>query len=104
MPFRLLLYRYFFFSWLFQDVNRGNAFERLAAWRHNKDQARWLPVYMRRWLGLGLLFYGLGAFTETALSAPVLSSFLYVPGVLSVPVNAVIVVAWAGFKTLSGPL
>lgn len=104
MPFRQLLYRYFFFSWLFKDVSRGNQFERMAAWRHNQAHARWLPTYMRRWLVFGVLFYGLGAFVETVLASPVLSSFLYVPSALSMPVNAVIIAAWAGLKTLSGPL
>ena len=104
MTFRQILYRYFFFTWLFKDASRGNPFERLAAWRHNQAQARWLPTYMRRWLVFGLIFYGLGAFVETALASPMLSSMLYVPSVLSVPVNAVLVAAWAGLKVLSGPL
>ena len=30
-PFRTLLYRYFFFDWLFQDAGHGNVFERAAA-------------------------------------------------------------------------
>ncbi|MFT3856243.1 MAG: hypothetical protein QM742_01590 [Aquabacterium sp.] len=104
MRFRQLLYRYFFFNWLFRDVNRGNQFERMAAWRHNQEQAHWLPTYMRRWLVFGLVFYALGFITEAGLSAPVLSSFLYVPSVFSVSINAVIVAAWTGLKTLSGPL
>lgn len=104
LSFNQLLYRYFFFEWLFKDVSCGNQFERMAAWRHNQERACWLPTYMRRWLVLGLLFYGLGAFVETVLNSPVLSSFLYVPSALSMPVNAVIVAAWVGLKTLSGPL
>jgi predicted metal-binding membrane protein len=104
MSFSQLLYRYFFFGWLFKDVSRGNQFERMAAWRHNQERAHWLPTYMRRWLVFGLLFYGLGAFVETVLASPMASSFLYVPSALSMPVNAVIIAAWAGLKTLSGPL
>ena len=46
MAFRTLLYRYFFFGWLFRDVTRGNLFERSAAWAHNKSQAHWLLTYM----------------------------------------------------------
>ena len=53
MTFGTLLYRYFFFGWLFRDVNRGTVLERAAAWRHNQAQARWLPTYMRRWLWCG---------------------------------------------------
>src|SRR4051812_15330795 len=64
MSFRTLLYRYFFFGWLFKDVNRGNLLERSAAWRYNREQARWLPTYMRRWMWCGLFFYSLGAVVE----------------------------------------
>lgn len=104
MAFRTLLYRYFFFGWLFRDVTRGNLFERSAAWRHNRAQAHWLPTYMRRWFAFGILSYAAGTFVELVIGAPLASAFLYVPGALSVPINAVIVVAWAGLKALSGPL
>ena len=104
MAFRTLLYRYFFFGWLFRDVTRGNLFERSAAWRHNCAQAHWLPTYMRRWLVFGVIFYSAGAFVELVMGAPIASALLYVPSALSVPINAVIVVAWAGFKALSAPL
>ncbi|MGH6626106.1 MAG: hypothetical protein ACRECD_06140 [Burkholderiaceae bacterium] len=103
MALRTLLYRYFFFGWLFRDVNRGNQFERSVAWRHNQAQAHWLPTYMRRWLVCGLLLYVGGAFVERVLGAPIVSLFLYMPGALSLPIDAVIVVAWAGLKALSGP-
>jgi hypothetical protein len=100
MTFGTLLYRYFFFSWLFKDVNRGNVFERSAALRHNRDMARWLPTYMRRWLGCGLFFYALGGLAEWMLNAPGVSVLFYVPSALSVPVNAVIGAAWVGLKVL----
>lgn len=102
--FRTLLYRYFFFGWLFRDVNRGNLLERAAAWRHNQSQARWLPTYLRRWLWSGAILFGLGALVEWVLGAPALSALFYVPSAMSVPVNAVICVAWVGFKTLPPPL
>jgi hypothetical protein len=100
MTFGTLLYRYFFFGWLFKDVNHGNVFERAAALRHNRDQARWLPTYMRRWAWCGLFFYGLGSLAEWLLNAPGVSVLFYVPGALSVPVNAVIGAAWVGLKVL----
>jgi len=103
MTFRTLLYRYFFFGWLFRDVNRGSLFERAAAWRHNQAQARWLPTYMRRWLVLGLGAYALGALVELVLGAPAVSAVFYVPSALSVPINAVTVVVWCGLKALSAP-
>ena len=94
MTFGTLLYRYFFFGWLFKDVNKGSVFERSAALRHNRDMARWLPTYMRRWLWCGLGFYLLGGMFEWMLNAPGVSVLFYVPSALSVPVNAVIGAAW----------
>ncbi len=98
--FRTLLYRYFFFGWLYKDVSRGNVFERAAALRYNKENANWLLTYMRRWLWCGLVLYGLGGLMEWVLESPGLSILFYVPGALSVPVNAVIGAAWVALKTL----
>lgn len=99
----MLLYRYFFFSWLFRDVSRGNGFERAAAWRHNQEQAHWLLTYMRRWFWCGAVLYLAGSFVELVLGAPVLSAFFYVPGALSVPINAIIAVIWLGLRMLPAP-
>jgi hypothetical protein len=101
--FRTLLYRYFFFAWLFKDASSGNRLERAAAWRHNRQQARWLPTYMRRWLWCGLVLFSLGSFVELMLNAPGISAVFYVPGALAVPVNAVLAAAWVGLKALPGP-
>ena len=103
VSFRTLLYRYFFFGWLFRDVTRGNLLERSAAWRHNQAQAHWLLTYMRRWLCWGILFYSLGGLAELSLHAPGVSVLFYIPGALSLPVNAVIGAAWLGLKALPGP-
>ena len=103
LAFRTLLYRYFFFGWLFKDVSRGSVFERAAAWRYNKERAHWLLTYMRRWLWCGLVLYGLGGLVELVLNSPGLSAFFYVPSALSVPVNAVIGAVWLGLKALPGP-
>jgi hypothetical protein len=98
--FRTLLYRYFFFAWLFKDVNRGTVFERAAALRYNREHAHWLLTYMRRWLWCGLVLYALGGLLELGLNAPALSIVFYIPGALSVSVNAVIGAAWLGLKAL----
>jgi len=103
LAFRTLLYRYFFFGWLFLDVSRGSLLERAAAQRHNQAHAHWLLTYMRRWLWCGLVLYGLGGFAELILNAPLLSALFYIPGALSVPVNAIIGAAWLGLKALPGP-
>ncbi|MDE2607505.1 MAG: hypothetical protein KGL68_16440 [Burkholderiales bacterium] len=103
MSFGTLLYRYFFFGWLFQDASQGNLLERAAALRHNRDQARWLPTYMRRWLWCTLFFYGLGHVVESLLHAPGLSVLFYVPCALTVAVNAVIGAAWVGLRVAPAP-
>jgi hypothetical protein len=51
-----------------------------------------------------MLLYGAGAFVEGVLGATLASSLLYLPGALSVPINAVIVTAWAGLRLLPPPL
>ena len=104
VAFRTLLYRYFFFGWLYKDVTRGSVFERAAAFRYNKEHAHWLLTYLRRWFWCGLILYALGSFTEWVLGAPVLSLIFYIPGALSVPVNAVIGAAWIGLKVLPATL
>ena len=100
MSFGTLLYRYFFFGWLFKDVNRGNLLERAAAWRYNREQARWLPTYMRRWLACAAFSYALGMAVEWLLQAPELSVVFYIPCVLAVPVNAVLGAAWVGLRVV----
>jgi hypothetical protein len=106
LSFKTLLYRYFFFGWLFRDVNRGDMYERSNAWRHNLQQARWLATYLRRWLMVGAITYGLGEFCESLLEAPLLSAVFYVPMAVSVSINTVIGSLMIGFKLLasSGPL
>jgi hypothetical protein len=100
LPFRTLLYRYFFFGWLYKDVTRGNVLERAAAWRWNREHAHWLLKYMVRWLWCGLIFYALGGLVEWGLNSPPLSIVFYIPSALSVPINAVIGAAWLGLKVL----
>lgn len=104
LPFRVLLYRYFFFLWLFRDAHGGTPLQRAAAWRHNQAQARWLPTYMRRWLVLGVTLYGMGAAVEQSLGLTVCSAFFYTPGALSVPVLVVLGVAWLGLRRFPAPL
>ena len=104
MSFCTLLYRYFFFGWLFKDVNRGNLLQRAAAWRHNREQARWLPTYMRRWFWAGLLCFALGNAVEALLGAPGASVLFYLPAALAVPVAAVIVAAWLGLRVMPAPV
>lgn len=78
LPFRTLLYRYFFFNWLFKDTNASDMFERASALRHNRRQAAsWLPVYMLRWLWWGLGCYAVASVIELLLESPGLASWIY---------------------------
>ena len=104
LTFRVLLYRYLFFGWLFCDVSQGNLFERSAAWRHNLDKSCCLATYLRRWVVFGLVSFALGALLEHGLSAQWVSAFFYVSSALSVVVNTVISVLIVGFKLLPAPL
>ncbi len=100
MPFSTLLYRYFFFGWLFRDVSSGNMFERAAAMRYNREQARWLPTYMLRWLWLGLAFYVAGEVADVVLQAPALSTWCFAVSSLSVPFTVVTAVVWVALRGL----
>ena len=91
--FRSLLYRYWFFGWLFRDAGRGTALERDSALRHNYERARWLPVYMRRWATLGLLMYVAGGALEWA-GLQTAATVAFVPACLAAPVLAVALTSW----------
>jgi di/tricarboxylate transporter len=75
---RAAVYRYFFYGWLFRDAQRGSPLERAAALRHNRERARWLPTYLRRWLVMGLLLGGFEAWSERAYGSPLVSATLAV--------------------------
>ena len=94
LPLRILLYRYFFYGWLFRDAWRGTMWERSAAKRHNCEQARWLPTYMRRWIVVSLALFALGLLVEVPLSMPLGSVVFYLPSVASVPYILVTAVCW----------
>lgn len=79
------------------DAGVRDLLERAAALHHNRRQARWLPTYMRRWAVVGVLCWLLGQGVELALGAP-LSLLFFLPCVLSVPINSVILVAWVGLR------
>jgi hypothetical protein len=94
-----LLYRYWFYGWLFRDVNRGNVLERAAAARHNRERSLWLPTYLRRWTVLGVLSFVAGVAIEAVAPAP-MALLPFAVSALSVPVNAVTLATWVGFKVM----
>ena len=88
-----LLCRYWSFGWLFRDAGRGTWLEREAALRYNRDRARWLPTYVRRWFVLGSVFYAIGVLLELA-GRDVVASVAFVPACATVPVLAVAIASW----------
>jgi hypothetical protein len=94
IPLSTLLYRYFFYGWLFRNVRRGTPWERAQAWRHNREQSRWLPTYICRWAVAGTLLLAMAALVDMGLECPTLAVFFYVFSALAVPINAVTAVCW----------
>src|SRR5262245_16007251 len=91
-----LLYRYFFFEWLFRDVNCGSSLERAAAWRFNREMRRHLPTYLRRWVVLVVSSYILGTWVRRGLSVGHAATFFYVVSSLSFAMSILIVRLWLG--------
>lgn len=98
-----VLYRYFFFGWLFHDVARGNLFERNAAWRHNQAQSHWLPTYLRRWVVLSGSLFAAGGLSALLFEGHWICIPFYVLFSVAIPVCSVIVVAWLGFRFMPHP-
>jgi hypothetical protein len=90
-----LFYRFFFYGWLFRDASKGTLLERAAAWSHNKEQSKWLPTYLRRWLLMGGMLVALGGFCENALASPVLTAACCVLATVTVAYDVVTAAAWA---------
>lgn len=95
---RELIYRYFFFGWLFRNADHGNLWERNAAWIHNKSQSRWLPTYMRRWVILALVLFAFAAWSEAWHAHYLVFTALYVSSALTVPFITVCCAAWMLFQ------
>jgi hypothetical protein len=97
-PFRGLLYRYFFFDWLFRDASRGSLLERASALRFNRQRSHYLPVYLRRWIGVVVCSCAVGASFEKALSMDYAASAFYCLTCISIVVATMIVRLWLGLK------
>lgn len=57
-------FRYFFFDWLFKDASHTESFQKAAAMRHNIRQRHYLLLYLKRWMGLMVVTYLIGATLE----------------------------------------
>jgi hypothetical protein len=89
-----LLYRFFFYGWLFRDASRGSMWERSAAWNHNREQCHWLATYLRRWGAITVLLFLLGALCEAGMAGHVAASCFNFVAILTVPYHAVTAVCW----------
>ena len=72
LPLRQSIYRYLFYGWMFRNAGTGTALERAMALRHNQAQARWMPVYLVRWLVIGAMLWPVEQASE-AMAVPALS-------------------------------
>jgi hypothetical protein len=93
-PLWQLLYRYWFWGWLFRDASQGDLMRRAAAWRHNLGQRMHLPVYMRRWLACLVATAAVACLLELRLAAPVPAALFYVGAILCATIEVVAGVAW----------
>ncbi|MCR2746718.1 hypothetical protein [Limnobacter parvus] len=59
-----VVFRYFFFHWLFRDASVKEFYQRSAAIAHNKANRHHLLAYLRRWIVLALLMFFLGIMLE----------------------------------------
>jgi hypothetical protein len=99
-----LLYRYWFWEWLFIDVREAaGVYQRAAAWRHNVAQRRYLPIYMRRWLLVTAANLGMAAVLEKVLAWMLSAAFFYTNTCIAVCVLFVTFVGWL-FLGYSGNL
>jgi hypothetical protein len=73
-PLSVVLFRYAWPFWLFQDVSHGDLLKRAAAYSHNRDMRVYLPGYMLKWListAMTLeIANGLNALSSPAKDAP----------------------------------
>lgn len=93
-PLGSLLYRYWFWGWLFRDVNEGDLLRRAASWRHNVGVRNCLPVYMRRWLTLTAATALAAQATEPVATTAIVPAIFYTSAVVAIVIFLVAAVAW----------
>ncbi|HZP87807.1 MAG TPA: hypothetical protein VFB54_13410 [Burkholderiales bacterium] len=98
-PLWSLVYRYFFFGWLFRDVTHGTLLERAAAYRFNRDCRHHLLTYLRRWLFVFAAGYGLGVLFEHAFASAYAAACCYSSSCISASVIFVILLSWVTLGT-----
>ncbi|HVO86899.1 MAG TPA: hypothetical protein VMV45_00030 [Casimicrobiaceae bacterium] len=89
-----LLYRYWFWGWLFMDASHRDLFKRAAALQHNIRQRVHLPCYMRRWSVCVVMMLALGFALERDIANPWSIASAYTAAVLSLTVLVVTASGW----------
>ncbi len=97
-PFRVLLYRYFFFDWLFRDASRGTMMERASALRFNRQMSHHLLTYLRRWVGVVVGSCALGAGFEKALLLTYTATVCYCVSSAALVTATMIARMWVGLR------
>lgn len=93
-PLRSLVCRYWFWSWLFTDVNSRDPFIRRQRWRQNVAARGFLVVYVRRWLFGSAAMALVGALLESSGAAILVAAAFYSAAILAVIVASVATTAW----------
>ena len=91
----VVIYKYFFYGWLFQDASIGSDLERAAALRHNRYSAKWLPTYLWRWSVVGTMVFVMEIWAERSLENAVMSAVIGVGLVCVIVFLAVSALSWA---------
>jgi hypothetical protein len=95
---RRLLYRYFFFDWLFRDASRGTLREREEALRFNREMSHFLLVYLRRWIAVVIGSCALGASFEKGLLLNSPAAVFYCLSSASFVTATMIARLWVGLQ------
>jgi len=93
-PLWSLLYRYWFWGWLFQDVNEGDLLARHASWRHNAAMRACLRTYMWRWLACTAATSAVAQGVQAATTTSFVPAIFYTSSVLAVMVFVIALVIW----------
>lgn len=89
-----LVHRYLFYGWLFRDASVGTYLERAAALAHNREQSRWLPRYLVRWLVIMACALAAGRFCDVVLGNHGLAAVFYVLTTLTMGFTVVTAACW----------
>jgi hypothetical protein len=101
-PLWSLVYRYWFWGWMFRDVNEGDLLRRASSWRHNVAMRACLPVYMWRWLACTAATALVAQGVEASTAPPVLPALFYTGSIMAVIVFGIALVIWMFLSRAGG--